>query len=119
MPECYYSIADVFSRIDSDVLLPLRDSIDYKIELEDRKDPLALGYCPLYKQTTEELRFAKDYITQNLAKGFIVPSLAPFYSLILIAQKPSGGFRFCVDYRKLNALTKKDRYPILLIDEIL
>ena len=108
MPECYYSITEVFSKMDSNTLPPIRGSTDHKIELEDGKDPSSLGYCPLYKQTAEELRFAKDYITQNLAKGFIVLSLAPFYSPILIAQKPSRGFRFCIDYQKLNTLTKKD-----------
>lgn len=67
----------------------------------------------------EELRFAKDYIMQNLAKGFIVPSTALYASPILMAVKPGGGLRFCVDYRKLNELTKMDRYPIPLIDELL
>jgi hypothetical protein len=56
---------------------------------------------------------------RNLSKGFIVPSSSPFQSPILMAQKPGGGLRFCVDYRKLNSLTKKDRYPLPLIDEML
>jgi hypothetical protein len=119
VPDCYHEIADIFSKINSDVLPPLRGAPDHKIELEEGKEPASLGYYPLYKQTKEELRFAKDYIVQNLAKGFIAPSSAPFNSPILIARKPGSGLRFCVDYRKLNALTKKDRYPIPLIDEIL
>ena len=61
---------------------------------------------------------AKAYITKNLAQGFIEESKAPFNSPILMVRKPSGGLRFCVDYRKLNSITKKDRYPIPLIDEI-
>ncbi|OQD79076.1 hypothetical protein PENANT_c063G05271, partial [Penicillium antarcticum] len=72
-----------------------------------------------YVNSAEELEAAKQYIVDNLHKGFLVPSTAPFASPILIARKPRGGLRFYVDYRKLNALTKKDRYPLPLIDELL
>jgi hypothetical protein len=116
IPKYYHEDLDSFSKIESDTLPPLRGAPDHKIELEGS---VPLGYCPLYKMTEEELRFAKDYIMKNLAKGFIVPSSAPYASPILMALKPGGGLRFCVDYRKLNALTKKDRYPIPLIDELL
>lgn len=119
VPAYYHDKTALFSKIESDMLPPLRGAPDHRIELEEGKDPSVLGYCPLYKQTEEELRFAKDYILKNLSKGFIVPSTAPFQSPILMAEKPGGGLRFCVDYRKLNALTKKDRYPIPLIDEML
>jgi hypothetical protein len=55
----------------------------------------------------------------NLSKGFISESQAPFAAPILFTQKANGGLRFCVDYRKLNAITWKDRYPIPLLEETL
>jgi hypothetical protein len=54
-----------------------------------------------------------------LDTGFLSPSNAPFASPVLFTRKPDGSLRFCVDYRKLNAITKKDRYPLPLIDETL
>ena len=58
--------------------------------------------------TTEELLVVKEYLLDNLYKGFIVPSSAPFASPVLFVTKPDGKLRFYVDYRKLNSLTKKD-----------
>jgi hypothetical protein len=52
--------------------------------------------------TTEELEIVKKYLTDNLAKGFIEPSQAPFATPVLFAKKPGGGLRFCIDFRKLN-----------------
>jgi hypothetical protein len=90
--------------------------VDHKIELEEKATP---GYCPLYKMSMEQLEAAKTYIYENLHKGFIVPSNAPFASPILMAKKADGGLRFCVDFRKLNSVTKKDLYPLPLIDEMM
>ena len=67
----------------------------------------------------EELALVKEYVKEHLSKGFIKASQSPFASLVLFIRKPQGGLRFCVDYRKLNAITKKDRYPLPLIDETL
>lgn len=69
--------------------------------------------------SVEHLVAAKKYIHDNLQKGFIVPSSAPYASPILLAKKPGGGLRFCVDFRKLNSITKKDIYPLPLIDELI
>lgn len=119
LPQQYQEYADVFSKAASDELPPRRAN-DYRIELEEGKTvESAVSYSPLYKQTTEELEAARDYIVDNLNKGFIGPSTAPFASPILMARKPGGGLRFCVDYRKLNAITRKDRYPIPLVDELM
>jgi len=52
-------------------------------------------------------------------KGFIRASTSPAASPVLFAKKPGGGLRFCVDYRALNALTIKNRYPLPLIQETL
>jgi Reverse transcriptase (RNA-dependent DNA polymerase) len=69
--------------------------------------------------SAEELKVVKKYLTKNLDKGFIKPSQAPFVAPILFVKKPDGSLCFCIDYRKLNLLTKKDRYPLPLIDETL
>jgi hypothetical protein len=117
LPKQYQDYADVFSKEASDRLPPSRP-YDHKIQLE--KDGASeLGYSLLYHQSTAELEEVKRYLVENLAKGFIETSQAPFASPILFVKKPTGGLRFCIDYRKLNRLTKKDRYPLLLIDETL
>ena len=62
-----------------------------------------------------QLKFVKKFLKENLKKSFIKASSAACFSPILLAKKPNGGIRFCVDYWKLNSLTKKDAYPLLLI----
>ncbi|KAI0995662.1 hypothetical protein K3495_g12516 [Podosphaera aphanis] len=105
VPQQYHDFLDVFSKAASNILPPSR-SYDHKIQLE--KDT-KMTYGPLYNQSTEELRFVKQYLIDNLQKGWIELSQAPFSSPILFVKKPCGGLRFCIDYRKLNLVTKKDR----------
>ena len=69
--------------------------------------------------TIEELVAIKEYLLENLHKGFIVPSNTPFASLVLFMSKPNGGLYFCIDYWKLNSITKKDQYLLPLINETL
>ena len=67
----------------------------------------------------KELKACKDYIDSNLSKGFITASSALYTLLVLFVRKPSRGLWFCVDYQKLNVLTKKDKYLLPLIDKTL
>jgi hypothetical protein len=91
-------------------------SIDYKIEfIQDN----SLKSCYLNKYSVEELEAIRDYLSINLAKGFIVSSQALFVSLVLFACKSNGSLWFCVNYCKFNTLTKKNYYPFLLIDKTL
>lgn len=115
LPKEYHDLAAAFDAADADVLPPHRDS-DHHIDLEGQSPP---KHAPLYRLSDEELALVKAYIEDNLNKGFIKASSAPWASPILFVKKPGGGLRFCVDYRKLNALTRKDRYPLPLIDEVL
>ncbi len=117
LPHQYREFKDVFSKAASDMLPPHRP-YDHKIEIEPDKENV-LGYTPLREQSIAELQATKQYIVDNLAKGFIEPSQAPFASPILFAKKPNGGLRFCIDYRKLNNITRKDCYPLPLLDETL
>ena len=115
LPRQYSEYTDVFSKAASDILAPHRE-YDLKIELEKDYD---LRFSPLYQHTAEELQTCKQYLVENLSKGFIKPSQSPFAAPILFARKANGSLRFCVDYRKLNAATRKDCYPLPLLDETL
>ena len=115
IPKAYHYLLDFWSKRESDILPPHHEG-DHKIELTDEN---TLGFSHLNKHSLEELVAMRDYLASNLAKGFIVSSKAPFASPVLFARKGDGSLRFCVDYRKLNALTKKNRYPLPLIDETL
>ena len=64
-----------------------------------------------------ELLVLRKELTSLLDKDFIQESKSPAAAPVLFAKKPGGGLRFCVDYRGLNAITRKDRYPLPLIRE--
>ncbi len=66
-----------------------------------------------------KLQKIKEYLKDNLKKKFITLSKASFASLILFVEKKDDSLCFCVNYWKLNALIKRDRYSILLINEVL
>jgi hypothetical protein len=67
----------------------------------------------------EELLVLRKTLTEYLSKGFIRVSNSPAAAPVLFVRKPGGGLRFCVDYRGLNQITRKDRYPLPLIYETL
>src|SRR2546430_2275506 len=98
----YSKYADVFSQKASDLLPPHRP-YNHKIELTT---PLPDSYSLLYKQTMEELKYLKQWLQDNLDKGFIEPCQVPFASPILFVKKADGSLRLCVDYRKLNEITR-------------
>jgi hypothetical protein len=109
---CYL---DFWSKEQSDILA-LHCNADYKIELTDDKN---LGFSYLNKHSLEELTAMQEYLTDNLSKSFIVDSKALFAFSVLFVCKADGSLRFYIDYRKLNAITKKNRYLLPLIDETL
>jgi hypothetical protein len=67
----------------------------------------------------DELLVLRKTLSDYLSKGFIKVSNSLVTALVLFAKKPRRGLRFCVDYRALNRLTRKDRYPLPLIQETL
>ena len=92
---------------------------NHKIQLKNADSINDLRYSPLYYHFATELEKIKQYITKNLDKRFINTNQALYASPILFVRKKDGSLRFCINYRKLNNLTYKDRYPLPLISETL
>jgi hypothetical protein len=67
----------------------------------------------------EELKIVKKYLEDNLKKKFIIANRSFFASSVMFMKKTNESLRFCVDYKKLNQLTKKNKYSLSLIDETL
>ena len=74
---------------------------------------------PLYGMSRDELHVLKKYREKNLSKRFIWASYLPAAAPVLFVKKPGGGLWFCVNYRGLNALTVKNKYPLPLIRKTL
>ena len=89
---------------------------EHAIKLEEDKQ---LPFRPIYSLGLVELETLKTYIKNNLANGFIRPSKSSAGAFILFDKKPGRSHRLCVDYRGLNNITIKNRYPLPLIGKSL
>jgi len=72
-----------------------------------------------YRYNSSQKDEIEQQIQQLLANGWIQESQRPYASPILLVKKKTGDWRLCVDYRKLNALTVKNKFPLPVIDELL
>ena len=115
VPPEYTEFADVFEEKNAEQLPPHRPNVDHEILLIPRAKPV---YGPIYNLSETELQTLKEYIDRMLAKGFIRPSKSPFGSSVLFVKKPDGSLHLCVDYRKLNDITIKNRYLFPFISEL-
>ncbi len=111
----YHDFLNVFDKEKTTQLL-LHRSYDHKIELEEESQ---FFKSRLYSMLSHKLQKIKEYLEENLKKKFITLSKTSFASSILFVEKKDDSLCFCMNYRKLNALIKRDRYSILLIDEVL
>lgn len=73
----------------------------------------------LYKISPQELDVVKCYLDSYLTQGFIQASSVSYAFLVLFVKKPDRRIWFCIDYRILNIITKKDWYPISLVEKTL
>jgi len=98
----YHDYLDVFDRAMIDQLSS-HHFYDHKIELIDEE---TFSQSGLYQMFNHKLQKIKKYLIDHLNKEFIFFSFASYVSLILFIEKKDESLRFCVDYRKLNALIK-------------
>ena len=116
LPEEYNDFADVFSKTKASKLAEHRP-YDLKINLEEGAAPPALG--SVYSLSQVELDALRKFLDENITIGFIRPSRSSHGAPVLFVRKKDGSFRLCVDFHGLNKVTKKDRYPLPLISDLL
>ncbi|KAH0642064.1 hypothetical protein KY289_033038 [Solanum tuberosum] len=95
-------------------LSPERD-IDFPIELEPGTWPISI---PPYRMASAELRELSVQLEDLLGKGFIRPSVSPWGAPVLFVMKKYGTMRMSIDYRQLNKVTVKNRYPMPRINDL-
>ncbi|MBW0487561.1 hypothetical protein O181_027276 [Austropuccinia psidii MF-1] len=110
----YDQYLDVFSKVKEEKLPPHR-ACDHDIKLEGSLPPVGVIYS-FSKQESDTLR-AK--ISENVEKGFIRPSSSSTGAPVLFLKKKDGTLCLCVDYRKLNVITRKNKYPVPPMNQLL
>ena len=83
--------------------------VEFIIELVPRVAPI---FISLYRMTPIELKELKTQLQELLDKKFIRPSVSPWGTLVLFMKKKDGTMRLCIDYRLLNRITMKNKYPL-------
>ncbi|GJT19865.1 putative reverse transcriptase domain-containing protein [Tanacetum coccineum] len=95
--------------------LPLTQQVEFQIDLVHGAAPVA--WAP-YRLAPSEMKELSKQLKELSDKGFIRPSSSPWGALVLFVKKKDGLFRMCIDYRELNKLTVKNRYPLPRIDDL-
>ncbi|EKV17987.1 Retrotransposon polyprotein, putative [Penicillium digitatum PHI26] len=114
IPEEYREFTDVFTA-PAEGVLPKHGTFDHEINTMEGTEPT---FKPIYQLSQKESETLKEYISENLKKGYIRASKSSAGYPIIFVPKKDGSLRLCVDYRHLNSITIKDRHPLPLIHEM-
>ena len=115
IPEEYHEYADVFSKSKAETLAP---HYPYDLQIDLEKD----SYPPvgtIYSLSKFEQEALKEFIDENLTNGFIRSMSSSHGAPVLFIKKKDGSLQLYVDFCGLNKITKKDRYPLPLISDLL
>ena len=113
LPRVVCEYEDVFTN-ELPGLPPSRD-VDFFIKLYHGTSPISM--TP-HRMAPVELQELKVQIQELLGKGFIRPSTSPWGAPVLFAKKKGKNLRLCINYRQLNRVTIKNRYPLPRIDDL-
>ncbi|GKD18554.1 putative reverse transcriptase domain-containing protein, partial [Tanacetum coccineum] len=95
--------------------LPPARPVEFQIDLIQGAAPVARAP---YRLALSEMKELSEQLQEISDKGFIRPSSSPWGAPILFFKKKNGSFRMCIDYRELNKLIVKNRYPLSMIDDL-
>ncbi|GJR36478.1 reverse transcriptase domain-containing protein [Tanacetum coccineum] len=95
--------------------IPPTRQVEFRIDLVPGAAPVARAP---YRLAPSEMKELAEQLQELTDKGFIRPSSSPWGAPVLFVKKKDGSFRMCIDYRELNKLTVKNRYPLPRIDDL-
>ena len=95
--------------------LPPDREIEFCIDVVPGTAPISL---PPYRMAPAELKELKEQLQDLLDKGFVRPSTSPWGAPVLFVKKKDGSLRLCIDYRQLNKVTIRNKYPLPRIDDL-
>ena len=95
--------------------LPPDREIEFSIDLLPGFNPICKAP---YRMAPAELRELKAQLQELLDKGFIRPSVSPWGAPVLFVKKKDGNMRLCIDYRELNRVTMRNKYPLPRIEDL-
>nr|GFC87881.1 putative reverse transcriptase domain, aspartic peptidase domain protein [Tanacetum cinerariifolium] len=95
--------------------IPPVHEVEFNIELIPGAKPISKAP---YRMAPIELKELKDQLQELLERGFIRPSVSPWGAPVLFVKKKDGSMRLCIDYRELNKITIRNRYPLPRIDDL-
>ena len=95
--------------------IPLEREVDLAIEIVPGTVPMSRAP---YRMAPTELKELKSQFQELLDKGFIRPSVSPWGAPVLFVKKKDGTLRMCIDYRQINKVTVKNKYPLPRIEDI-
>jgi hypothetical protein len=103
---------DVFKEVPG---LPPRRDIDFSINLMPGAMPISKTH---YRMSTPELKELQMHPKELMKKGYMLSSVSPWGAPVLFVRKKYGTLRLCIDFRKVNKVTVKNKYPLPMIDDL-
>jgi hypothetical protein len=112
----YYAVLKEFEDVFREILgFPPKIDIDFSINLMPEEAPISKTS---YRMSIPELKELQMKLEELMKKGYVFPSVSSWGAPVLFVKKKDGMLRLCIDFRKLNKVTVKNKYPLPMIDDL-